>query len=109
PSGVPIDVKLTKDGFEQSKREVALDANTPTKLALELKKGSVVVEVSVAPGDVATTMTLDGKPISGPRIEGVASGISHRLVVSAPGYVDAAVTFTGSALETKHVDVTLEK
>ena len=33
----------------------------------------------------------------------------HKLVVAAPGYVESAVTFTGNPLETKELEVTLEK
>ncbi len=109
PIGMPLDVKLTMDGFEHAKQQISLEADKPAKVQLELKKGSVVVEVKVAPEGTPATMSLDGKAVPGPRIDGIASGVSHRLVVSAPGYVDATLTFTGAPMETKHLDVTLEK
>jgi serine/threonine-protein kinase len=95
------------DGFEQVKREVNLAADKPGKVSVELKKGSVVVEVRGGP-DTAT-IALDGKAASGRRIDGVASGVSHTIVVSAPGFKDATVSFTGAPHETKVVDVTMEK
>jgi serine/threonine-protein kinase len=97
------------DGFEHAKQQVTLKDDEAQKLRLELKKGSVVVELNVGPAGVSPTYLLDGKGVAGPRIEGVTSGVSHKLVVNAPGYVDQTVTFTGNALETKRLDVTLEK
>jgi serine/threonine-protein kinase len=109
PLGAPLDVKLTMDGFEHAKQEVRLEDGKPGQVRLELRKGSVVVEVKVTPEGAAAAFTLDGKSVTGPKLDGVTSGVSHRLVVSAPGYVEQTVTFTGSALETKHLDVTLDK
>jgi eukaryotic-like serine/threonine-protein kinase len=45
----------------------------------------------------------------GPRITGLASGVSHRLAVSAPGYQEETVTVTGEPHETKRVEITLTK
>jgi eukaryotic-like serine/threonine-protein kinase len=109
PVGQPLDVKVTMDGFEQVKHEVTLAEGNPGKVTAELKKGSVVVEVKVLPEGTPATITLDGKPASGPRIDGVSSGVSHTVLVSAPGYKDATLSFSGSPQETKHLDVTLEK
>jgi len=109
PTGMPLDVKLTMDGFEHAKQQVTLKDGETSKLHLELRKGSVVVEVKVVPESAAATFAIDGKPQPGARIEGVTSGVSHRLVVSAPGYTDQTLTFTGAAMETKRLDVTLEK
>jgi serine/threonine-protein kinase len=117
PTGVPLDVKLTMDGFEHGREQVTLkadDANgagaaSSARVKLDLKKGSVVVEVKVVPETVAPTFTLDGKVVTGPRIEAVTSGVSHKLSVVAPGFTEQSVSFTGNALETKHLDVTLEK
>jgi serine/threonine-protein kinase len=109
PTGVPLDVKLTMDGFEQARQEVKLEDGKAATVKVELKKGSVVAEVNVAPERAAATFVLDGKPIAGPKIENLSSGVSHKLVVSAPGYVEQTVTFTGNPLETKHLEVTLEK
>jgi serine/threonine-protein kinase len=109
PTGMPLDVKLTMDGFEHAKQQVTLKENEPGKVKLDLKKGSVVVEVRVTPENAAAVLAIDGKPVTGPKIEGIASGVSHKLVVTAPGFVEQTVTFTGAPMETKHVDVTLEK
>src|SRR5690606_8925935 len=61
------------------------------------------------PEGTPATLTLDGKPESGLRIDGIASGVSHTLVVSVPGFKDATLSFSGEPQETKHLDVTLEK
>jgi serine/threonine-protein kinase len=97
------------DGFEQARQEVKLEDGKAASVKVELKKGSVVAEVKVTPERAAATFVLDGKPVAGPKIENLSSGVSHKLVVSAPGYVEQSVTFTGNPLETKHLDVTLEK
>jgi serine/threonine-protein kinase len=110
PTGVALDVKLTMDGFEQVREQVTLKAeDAKGHVKVELKKGSVVVEVKVAPEAAAPTFVLDGKPVTGPRIETVTSGVSHKLVVTAPGFTEQTVSFTGNAMETKHLEVTLEK
>jgi serine/threonine-protein kinase len=123
PTGVPLDVKLTMDGFEHGREQVTLKSSAPddangangagtpstARVRLDLKKGSVVVEVKVVPETVTPTFTLDGKVVTGPRIEAVTSGVSHKLVVSAPGFTEQSVSFTGNAMETKHLDVTLDK
>ena len=109
PAAVPLDVKLTKDGFEVVKQELKLKEGVISKMKIALKKGSVTVEVKIAPDGAVPTLFLDDKNVSGPRIDGVSSGEVHTLVVTAPGFVDQAVNFTGAPLETKHLDVTLEK
>ncbi len=110
PVGVPLDVKLTMDGFEQSRQRITLEEGRPHDLSLGLKKASVVVDVKVEPDGVSgVTFAIDGTPVSGPRIEGVTPGVAHTLTVSAPGWSETSVTFTGAPLETKHLVVTLEK
>jgi eukaryotic-like serine/threonine-protein kinase len=112
PTGVALDVKLTMDGFEHAREQVTLkseDAKGPAHVKLELKKGSVVVEVKVAPEGASPTFVLDGKPVTGPRIDTVTSGVSHKLVVTAPGFTEQTVSFSGNAMETKQLEVSLEK
>lgn len=109
PIGVPLDVKLTMDGFEHAKHKLTLKEGEAGDVKLALKTGSVVIDVRVAPEGIPAVYNLDGKVVAGPRIEGITSGVSHRLVVSAPGHTDANVTFTGAPLETKQLPVTLEK
>jgi len=112
PTGVALDVKLTMDGFEHAREQVTLKAEEtkgPSHVKLDLKKGSVVVEVKVAPEAAAPTFVLDGKTVTGPRIEAVTSGVSHKLVVNAPGFTEQTVSFTGNAMETKQLEVSLEK
>ncbi len=109
PTGVPLDVKLTLDGFEQVKEQLTLKPDDPAKVHSALKKGSVVVELKVTPETANAVFTLDGKLVSGPKLEGVTSGISHKIVITAPGYVEQTVGFSGNAMETKRLDVALEK
>jgi eukaryotic-like serine/threonine-protein kinase len=109
PTGVALDVKLTMDGFEQGRESVTLKADDPSKVKLELRKGSVIAELKISPEGATPTFVLDGKPVDGPRIESLASGVSHKLVVSAPGYIEQTVTFSGNAMETKRLEVALEK
>lgn len=110
PTGVPLDVKLTMDGFEHAKQNVTLEEGKAADVKLELRKGSVVVDVKVSPDSVTNPVfAIDGKPVAGPRIDGVTSGVSHKLTVTAPGHAESSVTFTGAPLESKHLEVTLEK
>ena len=110
PTGVALDVKLTLDGFEHAREQITLRAeDAKGHVKLELKKGSVVVEVKVAPEGASPTFTLDGKLVAGPRIEAVTSGVSHKLVVASPGFTEQTVSFTGNAMETKRLEVSLEK
>ncbi len=110
PTGIPLDVKLTMDGFDNAKQKVTLEEGKSSDVKMELKKGSVVVDVKVMPEAASSPVfAIDGKPVAGPRIEGVTSDVSHKLTVNAPGYAESSVTFTGASLETKHLDITLEK
>jgi eukaryotic-like serine/threonine-protein kinase len=109
PTGVALDVKLTIDGFEHAKQKVTLKDGEPSDVKVELKKGSVVVDVKVSPEGVTPAFAIDGNSVNGPRIDGVTSGITHKLTVTAPGYTEGSVSFTGAPLETKQLEVTLEK
>jgi len=109
PIGSNIDVKVTMDGFEQQKTTVVLtDARPRDSVQFTLRKGSVVIDVSVKPDDAHATMTLDGKPFTA-TVDGVASGIEHKVVVTAPGYLEQTFVFLGEPMEKKHLDVTLAK
>jgi len=108
--GHPIEVKLSKDGFESFKQTVSLTEGAPAStLDAKLSKGSVVIDVNVMPEAAKATFALDGKKYSTATIDGIASGDEHKLVVSAPGYVDYSTKFIGQPQEKKHFEVTLQK
>lgn len=109
PTGVPLDVKLTLDGFEHARQGVTLEEGAAGRVDVELKRGSVTLEVKLTPNVPGATFTIGGRAVDGPRVEGLASGVPHELTVSAPGYADASVSFTGGALETKHLEIRLAK
>ena len=110
PTGRALDVKLTKDGFEQARQSVTLtDAAPLATLSLTLSHGSVAVEVSVLPPGAKPVILLDGKPYPGGRIDGISSGDEHKLVIAAPGYVDQSFAFIGAPQEKKSFDVVLQK
>jgi eukaryotic-like serine/threonine-protein kinase len=113
PTGRSIDVKLTKEGFELAKQAVTLADSEPTStINVVLSKGSVIVDLNLTPPTLPVTLLLDGKPAkpTDPHVlEGVSSGDMHKLVVSAPGYVDQTVQFMGSPQERKRVDVVMQK
>jgi len=109
-SGHALEIRLSKDGFESFKQSVTLTDDAPTStLNATLKKGSVVVDVTVLPSSATPTLSLDGKKFSTTSIDGISSGDQHKLVVSAPGYVDWETKFIAQAQEKKHFDVTLNK
>jgi len=109
PTASAIDVKLTKDGFEQAKQSVTLSEGQTSNVDVALKRGSVSVDVAGKADGAKLALVLDGKAYPGSLIDGVTSGDQHKLVVSAPGYVDQTFTFIGTPFEKKHFDVTLEK
>jgi serine/threonine-protein kinase len=108
--GGAIDVKLTHDGFESEKQSVTLTEAAPKgAIKVDLKKGSVVVTVTLLPAGLKPTLSLDGKKYDTLEVDGIPSGDQHKLVVSAPGYQDYTTTFLGAPQEKKHFDVTLLK
>jgi serine/threonine-protein kinase len=121
PTGRAIDVKVTKEGFEIAKQTVTLaDTDPSATLILALPKGLVTVDVVVNPPGLNVTILLDGQTAktaldnTSPErtsllIEGVSAGDLHKLVVSAPGYLDQAVQFTGEPQEQKRIDVAMQK
>jgi eukaryotic-like serine/threonine-protein kinase len=113
PTGTPLDVKLTKDGFEQTREAVTLREATPNgpngKVHSLLKKGSVSIDVSVNPAGAAVTLYVDGDPVNGLSTDSLTSGVQHRIVLTAPGYADQSLTFIGEPTEKKHFEVTLER
>jgi eukaryotic-like serine/threonine-protein kinase len=110
PTGRAIDLKLTKDGFEQAKQTITLtDAQPSSTVNLTLSKGSVSVEVSVTPASVKAALIVDGKPSPTLTVDGLASGDQHKLVVGAAGYLDQTFTFIAGAQEKKHFDVVLQR
>ena len=107
PVGVALDVKLTMDGFEHTKQQVTLKEGNDNRLKLELKKGTLVAEIKVAPENAS--LAIDGKPVTGGKMSGLTSSVSHTLTVSSPGFVDQSLVFSGSAMETKTLEVMLDK
>lgn len=110
PKGVEIDLKLSMPDHEQSRHKLTLTDMAPAhEVKAELRKGSVILDINVVPASASPTITLDGKAVQGPEIAGLASGVEHTLVVSAPGFAEKSVTFTGNAQERKKLDVALDK
>ncbi len=109
-SGGPIEIKITKDGFESAKKTVSLTDEAPKgAVDITLTKGSVVIDVTVSPASAKATLSLDGKKAEGLKVDGISSGDQHKLVVTAPGYQDYTTSFIGSPQENKHFDVSLKK
>ena len=110
PIGSAMDVKLTRDGFEQSKETITLsDAAPEGKVKSILKRGSVSLSVDTKPAGAQVTMFVDGKPVTGLDVDGLTSGVQHKVLLAAPGYAEQTLTFIGEAMEKKHFEVTLEK
>jgi serine/threonine-protein kinase len=115
PTGRAIDVKLTKEGFEVAKQVMTLgEGDPPATLNLTLAKSSMTVDLNVMPPGLAFTLLLDGQPPKaspdGPqRIEGVSASETHKLMVSAPGYLDQTVQFSGEPQERKRVDIVMQR
>lgn len=109
PLGAPIQIKLTKEGFEAHREEITLTDAAPVKeLAAEMKTGSVTVILKVDP---PPTVWLDGKPWKGDRakLDGLAAGEEHTIVVSASGYQPKTIKVTAQQGETKTITEALLK
>ncbi len=105
-----IEIRLSKEGFESYKETITLTDASPTgTINVALKKGSVVIDLVVLPANLKPTIMLDAKKYETLTIDGIASGDQHKIVVSAPGYVDYETKFIGQPSEKKHFDVTLVK
>jgi serine/threonine-protein kinase len=115
PTGRPVDVRLTMDGFEAEKQSVTLpDAvdpqhDKPLSLDVALKRGSVSLDVTVVPATAKASLVVDGKHAAGLVVDGLASGDQHKVIVSAPGFAEQSIVFLGAPQEKKHLDVTLQK
>jgi serine/threonine-protein kinase len=108
PLGSAIDVRLTKDGYEQSKETLTLSDVAPSgKVKMALHRGSVSVDVAAKPPNAI--MLVDGKAVQGFEVDGLTSGVQHKIVLGAPGYAEQTLTFIGEPMEKKHFDVTLDK
>jgi len=108
PVGKTVEVKVTKDGFEQGKATITVSPKAEAPVRFALKRAGFVVTVKVKPEGVTPIVSMDGMPFEG-HLDGVSPGESHKLTVSAPGYVDQTISFSGAAFETKQFDVVLEK
>ena len=98
------------DRFAASTHTVTLTEAAPKgTVKADLKKGSVVLVLTVLPATVKPTVQLDGKKYEGLTIDSISSGDQHKVTVSATGYQDFTTSFIGTPQETKHVDVTLVK
>ncbi len=109
PLGGVIKLKLTKEGFEAYRSDVALtDADPNKKLDAEMKTGSVTVVLKVDP---PPAVWLDGKPWKGDhaKIEGLSAGEDHKIVLSASGYQPKTVTVNAQQGETKTITEALLK
>ncbi len=107
-TGKPIEIKITKDGFEAYKQTITLtDKDSKATVSTTMKKGSVVVDVTVLPAAAKPTIMLDIKKVDGLTIDGISSGDQHKLTVSANGFVDYTTNFIAQPQEKKHFDVTL--
>jgi serine/threonine-protein kinase len=111
PLGKPLDIKLTKEGFESDKKSVTLtDKAMKGSVKIKLAKGSVAVDVSVKPDSITKAyLVLDGKKIDALTASELASGEQHKLEVHADGYYPYTTSFISPPQEKKHFDVTLNK
>jgi len=109
PLGGTIKLKLTKEGFEAYRSDLALtEADPDKKLEAEMKTGSVTVILKIDP---PPTVWLDGKPWKGDRgkLEGLSAGEDHKIVLSATGFQPKTITVNAQQGETKTVTDALLK
>ncbi len=107
PLGVPIQVKLTADGYAPELLSVVLTDVSPVASAnVTLKKGTVTLNLTSSVPK--TAFYLDGKPV-GSKVEGVSASEEHKVSAVAEGYAANVISFTAGPNESKTVRFDLEK
>jgi eukaryotic-like serine/threonine-protein kinase len=114
PTGRPIEVKVTKEGYEPYRQSLTLAASEPNRtMDVALSNASVAVDLNVIPAWLPFAVLLDGDvavlSADAHTLEGVSTGELHTLVVSAPGYVAQTINFTTAPQERKRLEVTLPR
>jgi serine/threonine-protein kinase len=108
PLGVPLSLKVTKEGYAPARHEVTLtEERRSDTFKATLSKGTV--KVTVTTNVPKPHLVLDGKPVTGPTLEGITANEEHKLTVSAQGYATRSQVFMGGPNETKSLSITLDK
>jgi hypothetical protein len=106
-----LHIKLAKAGFEEYRAIVRLTGETPfEELHIEMKPAPVTVVVHAEPPSAAVVW-VDGKPWRGDAatLEGLTSGVEHRITVAAPGYVARIASVNALPGETKELSIRLAR
>jgi serine/threonine-protein kinase len=106
-----LHIKLAKDGFEEYRAIIRLTGETPfEELHIEMKPATVTVVVHAEPQSAAVVW-VDGKPWRGDAatIEGLTSGVEHRITVAAAGYVARIASVSALPGETKELSIRLAR
>jgi hypothetical protein len=106
-----LHIKLAKDGFEEYRAIIRLTGETPfEELHIEMKPALVTVVVHAEPPS-AGVVWVDGKPWRGDAatIEGLTSGVAHRITVAAPGYVARIASVSALPGQTKELSIRLAR
>jgi serine/threonine-protein kinase len=108
PLGSALQIKLTKEGYAPARHELTLtEAHPHDSFKATLSKGTVTVTFTVnVPNPV---VTLDGKAVTGNRLEGVTANEEHKLAVAANGFAPKVTTFQAGPNETKTFALQLER
>ncbi|MBI5532105.1 MAG: serine/threonine protein kinase [Deltaproteobacteria bacterium] len=108
PLGTALSIKVTKEGYAPARYEVTLTADKRNDVfKAVLPKGTV--KVTVACNVTNPYLLLDGKPVTGPTIEGISANEEHKLTAAAQGYTTRSQAFMAGPNETKSLTFTLEK
>lgn len=108
PLGTVLQIKITKEGYAPARQDMTLTAEKSSEtIRTTLSKGTAKVAVSCNVPN--TYLLLDGKPVTGPVVEGVVPNEEHRLTVAAQGYQTRSQAFIAGPNETKTLSITLER
>jgi eukaryotic-like serine/threonine-protein kinase len=103
-NGSPLEIKVTKDGYESAIRRIAPTEDTSLVLALE--KGAAHLELDIQPK--GAEVLLDGTLLTSSEALKLTPG-EHQLLVRAPGYDDVQETLHAVSFETLKRHVVLPK
>jgi serine/threonine-protein kinase len=109
PLGMDIEVKISKEGFEDHVATVRLsEARTEDSLTVKLARGTVTLEWTVNPK--GAQVVIDGRLHEGPttRVEELSTG-EHKVVFSAAGHIPQLLKFVAQRGENKKLVVMLQR
>jgi eukaryotic-like serine/threonine-protein kinase len=109
PLDMDLEVKVSKEGFEDLTKTVSLDEDALTRtLEFKLVRGSAVLEFEVTPATATVVLDKVRWTGKGTKVTELAAG-DHVVVFAAPDHVSQTVRWKAEKGSTKKVQIVLRK